>query len=76
MSYLECDLVGGRPSLLQTEDGAAEELLGMRLLVEHLVGPDGGEDALQTRSIWAVEKEFLPETLGQLCVFVVILWVA
>lgn len=46
-SYLERDLVGGRPGLLDRLDGAAEELLGMRLEVQHFVGRYGAEDALQ-----------------------------
>jgi hypothetical protein len=47
-SYLERDLVRGRPSLLDCVYGTAEELLGMRLNVQHLVGRHFAQDALQT----------------------------
>jgi hypothetical protein len=46
-SYLEGDLVGGRSGLLDANDGAREELLRTRLLVQHVVGRDGVEHLLQ-----------------------------
>jgi hypothetical protein len=64
VKYLEGDFVGGRAGLLDAGDGLAKELLAVRLLVEHLVGRDRAQDALQPRGIGAVEEEFLPESGG------------
>jgi len=44
--------------------GAAHELLRMRLQVQHFVGRDGVEDALQAGLVRAVQEEFLPEAVG------------
>lgn len=46
-SYLERDLVRGGFGLLGRVYGAAEELLRMRLAVQHLVRGHGAQDALQ-----------------------------
>jgi hypothetical protein len=43
------------------------------LLVEHLVWRNRGQCALQAGCIGAVEKEFLPESLGQFDIFVIFL---
>lgn len=47
-AYLECRLVCRRFRLLDTQHGLAEELLRACLLVEHLVGRNGGDDARQS----------------------------
>lgn len=60
--YLEGGFVGGRFGLLDAVDGLAEELLRMRLLVEHLVWRYRGQYALQAAGIRPVKEEFLPET--------------
>jgi hypothetical protein len=73
-SYLECNLVRGRLGLLDCVYGTAEELLGMRLDVQHFVGGHFAQDALQTCRVRAVQKELLPETLGELDIFVVVLY--
>jgi hypothetical protein len=39
--------------------------------VEHLVWRNRGQCALQAGCIGAVEKEFLPESLGQFDIFVI-----
>jgi len=62
--YLEGDFVGGRAGLLDAEDGLPEQLLAMRLLVQHLVGRHRPQYALQARGVGAVEEEFLPEAGG------------
>lgn len=64
MEYLEGDFVGGRSGLLDAQDGLPEQLLAMRLLVQHLVGRNRAEYALQTGGIGSVKKEFLPEAFG------------
>jgi hypothetical protein len=73
-SYLECNLVRGRLGLLNCVYGTAEELLGMRLDVQHFVGGHFAQDALQTCRVRAVQEELLPETLGELDIFVVVLY--
>ena len=45
----------------------------MRLLVKHFVGPHGAHYALQTQRVWPVQKKLLPEALGQLHVFIIVL---
>lgn len=62
--YLEGDFVGGRAGLLDAEDGLPEELLAMRLLVQHLVRRYRTEYALKAGGVGAVEEEFLPEAGG------------
>jgi hypothetical protein len=71
--YLEGDFVGGRFGLLDAEDGLAEQLLRMRLLVEHLVGRYRGEDALQAGRIGSVEEELVPEAFGDVDIVIVFL---
>lgn len=46
-SYLERDLVRGWVGLLDGVDGAAEELLGMRLEMQHFVGRYCAQHVLQ-----------------------------
>jgi len=72
-AYLERDLVRRRFALLHTLYGAADELLGVRLQVQHLVGWYRVQYALQPGCVWPMQKEFLPEAIGQLRVFIVLL---
>jgi hypothetical protein len=41
--------------------------------MQHFVRGDGVQHVLQARSIWPVQEELLPEAVGQLRVFVVLL---
>jgi len=72
-SYLERDLVRGGFGLLGRVDGTAEELLRMRLAVQHFVGGHGAQYALQTCRVGAMQEELLPEALGELDIFLVFL---
>ena len=72
-SYLECDLVRRRGGLLDARNGTAEQLLRMRLQVQHLVGRDAAQEALQAPLVWPVQEELLPEALGELCVVFIVL---
>jgi hypothetical protein len=72
-SYLEGDLVGRRPGLFDANNGAREELLRARLLVQHVVGRDRVEDQLQPRWVGPVQEELLPEAFGQVDVLILVL---
>lgn len=73
VSYLKRDLVGGRFALLDALYGPAHELLGMRLDVQHLVWRYRVDYALEAGRVWPVQEELLPEAVGQLCVFILLL---
>jgi hypothetical protein len=72
-AYLECDLVRGWLALLYAEESVGDELLRMRLQVEHLVGRDRLDELLQARGVRSVQEELLPEAVGQVCLFIVLL---
>lgn len=52
---------------------AAHELLGMRLEVQHFVGWDRVEYTLQAGGVWPMQEELLPEAVGQLRIFILLL---
>ena len=58
-------MVRRRFGLLDTYYRPADELLRMRLLVEHVVGRYGAQHALEACRVWSVEEEFLPEAFRQ-----------
>jgi hypothetical protein len=64
LPYLERDFVGRCFGLFDAQYGLAEELLRMRLLVQHLVWRHRGQNALQPGGVWSVQEELLPEALG------------
>lgn len=72
-SNLESEVIRRQLGLLDAEHGAADELLRMRLLVEHVVGRNGVQDTLETGCVWPVEEEFLPEAFRQLAIVVFVL---
>lgn len=72
-AYLERDLVRGWFGLLDRLNGATEELLRMCLAVQHLVGGDCAQYALQACRVRAMQEELLPEALGELDIFLVLL---
>jgi hypothetical protein len=72
-AYLERNLVCGRLALLYAAQGAVDELLRVCLQLEHLVGRNRIEYALQARGIRPVQEELLPEAIGQVCLFIVLL---
>lgn len=45
----------------------------MRLQVQHLIGRDTAQKALQTLVVRPVKEELLPEALGELCVVFIFL---
>jgi hypothetical protein len=45
----------------------------MRLLVQHLVGRNRGQYALQACWVWSMQEELLPEALGQLNLILIFL---
>jgi hypothetical protein len=51
-----------------------EQLLRMRLRVEHVVGVERVQYALQARAVWPVEEELLPEALGEPQVLIIFLF--
>jgi hypothetical protein len=69
--YLERNLVRRRRALLHALEGAMDELLRMRLRVEHVVGRQRVEYTLQPRSISPVQEELLPEAIREVRVVVV-----
>lgn len=70
--YLERNLVRGRRALLDALHGAADQLLRVRLHMEHVVGRHRGQDALQPRRVGPVQEELLPEAVGEARVRVVV----
>jgi hypothetical protein len=72
-AYLERNLVCGRLALLHAAQGALDELLRVSLQVEHLVGRNRVEHALQPRGVRPVQEELLPEAIGQVCLLLVLL---
>jgi hypothetical protein len=72
-AYLERNLVCGRLALLHAAQSAVNEQLRVCLQVEHLVRREGVDYALQARRVRPVQEELLPEAVGQVCLFIVLL---
>jgi hypothetical protein len=53
--------------------GAVDELLRMRLQMQHFVGRYRVQYTLEAGRVRAVQEELLPEAVGQLRVFIVLL---